>query len=112
MDDIEAEITFIPTEKGGRHSPAFQNYRPQFYIDGLNYAALYHFIGVEQVNPGETVNATIKLLAADLLEPLVKQGKTFEMREGAKIVAYGKITKVLNLAASAEECRRTNSNDK
>ena len=53
--DIEAEIIFLPTEKGGCLSPTYSGYRGQFYYDGMDWDALQFYPDVEQVNSGDTV---------------------------------------------------------
>lgn len=55
--DIEVEITFLPTEAGGRKGPAFSGYRPQFYYDGHDWDAHQIYPDVEQASPGDTVRA-------------------------------------------------------
>jgi elongation factor Tu len=99
--DIEAEITFIPTEHGGRGRPAFTDYRPQFYYSGQDWDAHHEYPDVEQVNPGDTVRAFLCFLSPDEHVGRLKPGMAFLIREGAKIVAYGSVTRLIDLEASA-----------
>lgn len=99
--DIEATITFLPTDKCGRKSPAFKGYRPQFYYDGGDWLAAYEYPGVESVNPGDTLHAYICFGAPDQHVGKLHVGKPFLVREGQHIVAYGVITGILQLQESA-----------
>jgi translation elongation factor EF-Tu-like GTPase len=103
--DIEAEITFVPTDRGGRTTPAFSGYRPQFYYNEQNFDADQEYPDVEAVFPGQTVRAFLRFLSPDVHIDRVRPGLEFEVREGVRIVARGRVTKILNLAKSAERVR-------
>lgn len=103
--DIEAEITFIPTEHGGRDGPAFNNYRPQFYYAGHDWDARHEYPDVDQANPGDTVRAFLCFLSPGEHVGRVKPGMAFLIREGAKIVAYGSVTRLMDLEGSAAAAR-------
>ena len=100
--DVEAVITFLPTEHGGRRGPAFSGYRPQFYYAGHDWDAAHEYPDVAQVNPGDTVRVYLAFLSADEHFGMVQPGMPFLIREGQKIVAYGSITKLIDLESSAE----------
>ena len=90
--DFEAEIYILTKEEGGRHTPFFNGYKPQFYIrttDVTGEVSLPQ--GIEMVMPGDTVNPTIKLIAPVALE--VKQ--RFAIREGGHTVGAGVVTKII-----------------
>ena len=99
--DIEAVVTFIPTEHGGRKGPAFSDYRPQFYYAGHDWDAPQQYPDVEQVNPGDTVRAYLSFLSPEEHVGRVKPGMAFLIREGQKIVRYGSVTKLIDLEKSA-----------
>jgi elongation factor Tu len=99
--DIEAEITFLPTEHGGRSGPAFGDYRPQFYYAGHDWDAPHEYPDVERVNPGDTVRAYLCLLSPDEHLGKIKPGMAFLIREGQKIVAYGSVVRLIDLERSA-----------
>lgn len=103
--DIEVEITFLPTEHGGRSTPAFNGYRPQFYIAGSDWAAEHEYPDVAQVNPGDTVRAYLSVLHAEHLSGRIAPGQPFLIREGHRVVGYGSITRIVNLGQSAEAAR-------
>ena len=103
--DIEAEITFVPTEQGGRKTPAFSGYRPQFYYDSHDWDADQEYPDVESVLPGQTVRALLRFLSPDAHVGRVQPDMPFEVREGARVVARGRVTKILHLAESAERVR-------
>jgi translation elongation factor EF-Tu-like GTPase len=84
--DVEVELTFLPTEHGGRKGPAFSNYRPQFYYAGHDWDALHEYPDVAQVNPGDTVRAYLTFLSPDEHLGRIKPGMAFLVREGQKIV--------------------------
>lgn len=97
---IEAEISFLKTEEGGRKSAAFSGYRPQFYYDGHDWDAQHTYIGVEKVAPGETALAHLTFMSPEYHRERVHVGMPFEVREGAKVVARGIVTKLFpSLAA-------------
>jgi len=90
--EFEAEIYILTKEEGGRHTPFFSGYRPQFYIrttDVTGEATLPS--GVEMVMPGDSTKMTVKLIAPIALE----QGVKFAVREGGKTVGAGVVTKVI-----------------
>ena len=101
-NDIEAEITFLTTEEGGRKTPAFFGYRPQFYYDEHDWDAVQEYIGVSEVYPGQTVTAQLAFLSPQCHVGKLHPGKEFLVREGQRVVARGKVTKILNLEESAE----------
>jgi len=90
--EFEAEIYILTKEEGGRHTPFFSGYRPQFYIrttDVTGEATLP--TGVEMVMPGDSTKMTVKLIAPVALE----EGVRFAVREGGKTVGAGVVTKVI-----------------
>lgn len=97
--DIEAEIYFLPTEQGGRRSPAFSGYRPthDFHIPGMFNDAHHEYIGRQQVPPGETALAQLWLLAPEFQVGRLYPGFNFTVQEGARIIGRGTVTKVLNV---------------
>src|SRR5205807_8066428 len=104
--DIEAEVTFVPTEQGGRKTPAFSGYRPQFYYDGHDWDADQEYPDVESVAPGQTVRALLRFLSPDLQVGRVHPGMEFQVREGARVVAHGRVKKILHLEESAQRVKR------
>jgi translation elongation factor EF-Tu-like GTPase len=104
-NDIEAEVTFLPTAAGGRQGPAFSGYRPQFFYDGEDWVAIQFYPDVDQVNPGDTVRVCFAFLSPHMHVGKLVRGKMFLIREGQKVVAYGRVTKVLQLEESARRTR-------
>lgn len=117
LNDIEAEITLLTTEEGGRKTPAFSGYRSQFYYDGHDWDAVQNYIGVTEVYPGQTVTAQLAFLSPQCHVGKLFPGKEFLLREGQRVVGRGKVTKILNLEKSAERInaleakRRGENND-
>jgi translation elongation factor EF-Tu-like GTPase len=103
--DIEAEITFVPTEQGGRKSLAFSGYRPQFYYDGHDWDALHEYPDVESVSPGQTVRTLLRFLSPERHLGRVHPVMEFQIREGARVVGHGRVTKILNLEESAQRVK-------
>ena len=99
--DIEAEITFVSANQGGRSTPAFSGYRPQFYYDDHDWDADQEYPDVESVLPGQTVRALLRFASPDAHVGRVHPGMEFQVREGARIVARGRVTKILHLEESA-----------
>ncbi len=90
--DFEAEVYILKKEEGGRHTPFFTGYKPQFYIrttDVTGEVTLKE--GVEMVMPGDTVTFKVKLSAPVALE----EQQRFAVREGGKTVGAGVVTKVV-----------------
>ena len=90
--DFEAEVYILSKEEGGRHTPFFTGYKPQFYIrttDVTGEVSLKE--GVEMVMPGDTVTFKVKLIAPVALE----EQQHFAIREGGKTVGAGVVTKIV-----------------
>jgi elongation factor Tu len=90
--DFEAEVYILSKEEGGRHTPFFSGYKPQFYIrttDVTGDVTLQK--GVEMVMPGDSSKMTVKLIQPVALE----EGLRFAIREGGLTVGAGVITKIL-----------------
>jgi translation elongation factor EF-Tu-like GTPase len=107
--DVEVEIALLPTEHGGRHSPLSSLSRPQFYYDGHDWDARYTWIDVEQVNPGEVGRAFLAFLSPDAHVGRIQPGKAFLLREGNRVIGYGSVKQVLDLAVSARRASETRS---
>ncbi len=91
-DSFTAEIYVLKKEEGGRHTPFFKGYKPQFYIrttDVTGEVILEE--GKEMVMPGDTVKITVKLVTPVALE----ESQRFAIREGGKTVGAGVVTKIL-----------------
>ena len=89
---FEAEVYILKKEEGGRHTPFFTGYRPQFYIgttDVTGEIALPK--GIEMVMPGDNAKMTATLIVPVALE----EGFRFAIREGGHTVGAGAITKIL-----------------
>ena len=104
--DVEAEITFLTTEEGGRKSFILSGYRPQFFYGGEDHVAIQEFLGKERVYPGESVTVHVYLLHPELLYRSMNQGDSFSLREGMRVVAKGRITRILNLVENAKLSNR------
>jgi translation elongation factor EF-Tu-like GTPase len=107
--DIEAEIYFLTPAEGGRSTPAFGNYRPQFYYAGHDWDARHEYPDVEQVNPGDTVRAYLAFMSPAEHFGKVHSEMAFEIREGERIVGRGKVTKILELEESANRVKQKNT---
>lgn len=89
--EFEAEVYVLKKEEGGRHTPFFSGYKPQFYMRTTDVTGDVTLNpGVEMVMPGDTVTFKVKLVAPVALEDKMK----FAIREGGKTVGSGVITKV------------------
>jgi elongation factor Tu len=103
--DIEAVLNFLRAEEGGRTRPVFTGYRPQFYYGGEDWDAAHTFLGVEQVNRGETVTAQLKFFRPQNHVGRIAVGMEFQLREGKRCVATGRVTKILHLDENAAKVR-------
>jgi elongation factor Tu len=89
--EFEGEVYILTKEEGGRHTPFFSGYKPQFYIRTTDVTGDVTLAeGTEMVMPGDTVNLKIKLLAPIALE----EKQRFAIREGGKTVGAGVVTKI------------------
>ena len=90
--DFEAEVYVLTKEEGGRHTPFFKGYKPQFYLKTTDVTGeVILSEGVEMVMPGDTVKITAKLISPIALEEKQK----FTIREGGKTVGAGVISKII-----------------
>lgn len=90
--EFEAEGYILTKEEGGRHTPFFTGYRPQFYIRTTDVTGSVQLpSGVEMVMPGDNTKMTVKLIVPVALE----EGQRFAIREGGKTVGAGVITKII-----------------
>lgn len=89
---FEAEVYVLTKEEGGRHTPFFNGYKPQFYIRTLDVTGTIELPkGVEMVMPGDNIKMTVKLIYPVALE----SGLRFAIREGGRTVGAGVISKIL-----------------
>ena len=93
--ELEAEIYYLTTEEGGRKTAIHSGYRGQFSYDGHDWDAPQEFIDKEICNLGETVKVYLQTTRPEIHTGRFFLGKEFEIREGAKIVGKGKITKIM-----------------
>ena len=90
--EFEAEVYILTKEEGGRHTPFFAGYRPQFYIRTTDVTGEVKLAdGVEMVMPGDNAKMSAKLIVPVAME----DGLRFAIREGGRTVGAGVITKVL-----------------
>jgi elongation factor Tu len=91
--DFEAQVYVLSKEEGGRHTPFFSGYRPQFYIRTTDVTGNIELQqGVEMVMPGDNTTMTVHLIQPIALE----EGLRFAIREGGRTVGAGAVTKILN----------------
>ena len=88
---FEAEIYVLTKEEGGRHTPFFTNYRPQFYFRTTDVTGIVQLpSGVEMVMPGDNVKITVELITPIAMD----QGLRFAIREGGRTVGSGVVAKI------------------
>ncbi|ETA83185.1 elongation factor Tu [Eikenella corrodens] len=89
---FKAEVYVLSKEEGGRHTPFFANYRPQFYFRTTDVTGAVELeSGVEMVMPGENVTITVELIAPIAME----EGLRFAIREGGRTVGAGVVASVI-----------------
>jgi elongation factor Tu len=87
-----SEVYVLKKEEGGRHTPFFTGYRPQFYVQTMDVTGAIQLPeGVEMVMPGDNIQMQVELIVPVALE----QGSHFAIREGGRTVASGVVTKIL-----------------
>ena len=89
--NFEAEVYVLSKEEGGRHTPFFANYRPQFYFRTTDVTGVITLPeGVEMVMPGDNITITV-----ELIHPIaIEQGTKFSIREGGRTVGAGVVSKI------------------
>ncbi|MDD2763996.1 MAG: elongation factor Tu [Opitutaceae bacterium] len=88
----KAEIYVLSKEEGGRHTPFFNGYRPQFYFRTTDVTGVIQLPqGVEMIMPGDNINLTLELIAPIAMEKTQK----FAIREGGRTIGSGRITEIL-----------------
>ena len=89
---FEAEVYVLSKEEGGRHTPFFSNYRPQFYFRTTDVTGAVELpAGVEMVMPGDNVKLVVKLIAPIAME----EGLRFAIREGGRTVGAGVVARII-----------------
>ena len=89
---FEAEVYILSKEEGGRHTPFFSGYRPQFYFRTTDVTGVCTLPdGIEMVMPGDNVKMTVKLITPIAMD----QGLRFAIREGGRTVGAGVVAKIL-----------------
>ena len=90
--NFEAQVYILSKEEGGRHTPFFNGYRPQFYFRTTDVTGTANLPGgVEMVMPGDNVEMTVELIAPIAME----DGLRFAIREGGRTVGAGRVTKII-----------------
>jgi len=90
--DFKGEVYVLSKEEGGRHTPFFQKYRPQFYFRTTDVTGEVELpAGVEMVMPGDNINLTVRLIQPIAME----KGLKFAIREGGRTVGAGQVTDIL-----------------
>ncbi len=91
--NFRAEVYVLTKDEGGRHTPFFNNYRPQFYFRTSDVTGNVTLpAGVEMVMPGDNVNVEVKLIAPVAME----KGLRFAIREGGRTIGAGRVTEVVS----------------
>jgi elongation factor Tu len=90
---FKAEVYVLSKDEGGRHTPFFNNYRPQFYFRTTDVTGSVTLPeGVEMVMPGDNVSITVELITPIAMEKTIR----FAIREGGKTVGAGRVAEILD----------------
>jgi len=90
--EFDGKVVILSKEEGGRHTPFYDNYRPQFYFRTTDVTGVVHLPeGTEMVMPGDTTEMRV-----DLIQPIaMEEGLKFAIREGGRTVGAGRVTKII-----------------
>jgi elongation factor Tu len=89
---FDAQVYILSKDEGGRHTPFFQNYRPQFYFRTTDVTGVVELPeGTEMIMPGDNTEMKVNLIQPIAME----EGLTFAIREGGRTVGAGKVIKIL-----------------
>src|SRR5690606_4666055 len=90
--EFEAQVYILSKDEGGRHTPFYDNYRPQFYFRTTDVTGVVHLPeGTEMVMPGDNTEMRVELIQPIAME----EGLKFAIREGGRTVGAGRVTKIL-----------------
>jgi elongation factor Tu len=90
--EFEANVYILSKDEGGRHTPFYNNYRPQFYFRTTDVTGVVHLPeGTEMVMPGDNTEMTVEMIQPIAME----EGLLFAIREGGRTVGSGRVTKIL-----------------
>ncbi|WP_448540515.1 EF-Tu C-terminal domain-related protein, partial [Roseiflexus sp.] len=90
---FKANVYVLKKEEGGRHTPFFSGYRPQFYIRTTDVTGAIHLPeGVEMVMPGDNIEMTVELIVPVAIE----EGLRFAIREGGRTVGAGVVSAIVD----------------
>jgi len=90
--DFEAEVYVLSKDEGGRHSPFFKGYRPQFYFRTTDVTGSIDLAeGTEMIMPGDNTSIIVKLITPIAMEENLR----FAIREGGRTVGAGVVTKII-----------------
>jgi elongation factor Tu len=90
--EFEGQVYVLSKDEGGRHTPFFNNYRPQFYFRTTDVTGVVHLPeGTEMVMPGDNTEMRVELIQPIAME----EGLRFAIREGGRTVASGRVTKII-----------------
>jgi elongation factor Tu len=91
--EFKAEVYVLSKEEGGRHTPFFNKYRPQFYLRTTDVTGEIQLpADIEMVMPGDNVTITVKLINPVAME----KGLRFAIREGGRTVGAGQVTEIIS----------------
>jgi elongation factor Tu len=91
--NFEAQVYILSKDEGGRHTPFFNNYRPQFYFRTTDVTGVVTLPeGTEMVMPGDNTEMTVELIQPIAME----EGLRFAIREGGRTVGAGRVTKIIS----------------
>jgi elongation factor Tu len=89
---FKGEVVILKKDEGGRHTPFFSNYRPQFYLRTTDVTGVVHLPeGVEMVMPGDNVTITVELITPVAID----KGLQFAIREGGRTIGAGQVTEII-----------------
>jgi hypothetical protein len=101
---FEAEAYILTKEEGGRHTPFFANYRPQFYFRTTDVTGIVKLPeGTEMVMPGDNLKFVVELIAPIAMEEKLR----FAIREGGRTVGAGVVSKIIECGQNHGAVRRT-----
>ena len=91
MTELEGQVYVLTKDEGGRHTPFFNNYRPQFYFRTTDVTGTIELEGAEMAMPGDNINMKVKLITPIAIE----EGLRFAIREGGRTVGSGVVSKAI-----------------
>jgi translation elongation factor EF-Tu-like GTPase len=99
--NLQAVIRFLSPEEGGKQIAAKTGFRPLFSLDGENWISVHEYVDPPEALPGQDVLTNVYLLSPERIMDRVQVGTEFDVFEGSRLVARGRVTELMDRSIDA-----------